>query len=71
MATRSTFEWYLVANSIGLYPVGVGEGGLRSTYADNFFNTIFMEVITGRAVGAGQFTLGGPVPLLAHGGRRR
>ena len=101
MATRSTSEWYSVANSIGLYPVGVGEGGLRSTYAgnlrsrglgmlavsrplglrtraqgwnyhaDNLFNTIFMEVTTGRAVGEGQFTLGGPVPLPAHGGQRR
>ena len=35
MASRSTFEWYSVVNFIGLYPVGVGEGGLRSTYAGN------------------------------------
>ena len=90
MASRSTFEWYSVVNFIGLYPVGVGEGGLRSTYAgnlrsrgpgvlavsrplglrtraqvcnyyvENLFNTIFMEGTIGRAVGAGQFTLGGP-----------
>ena len=35
MTTRSTSEWYSVANSIGLYPVGMGECGLRSIYAGN------------------------------------
>ena len=33
IATRSTSEWASVANSIGLYPVGMGDDGQRAGYA--------------------------------------
>ncbi|GAC1371300.1 MAG: hypothetical protein NVS3B25_17930 [Hymenobacter sp.] len=35
LGTRSTSEWYSVARSIGLYPVGVSEAGPRAGYAGN------------------------------------
>ncbi|GAB2845976.1 OprD family outer membrane porin [Hymenobacter ruber] len=85
---RSTTGWYSVANSVGLYPMGVTEAGQRASYAgnlssrglgvlavsrqwsprtttqvwnyyaDNLFNAAFAELTTGRAVGAGQLSLG-------------
>lgn len=33
LGVRSTTEWHSVANSIGLYPVGVSEAGMRAGYA--------------------------------------
>lgn len=35
MSPRSTVKWYKVGESIGIYPVGVNEGGTKSGYAGN------------------------------------
>lgn len=35
MSPRSTTQWYTVANSIGIYPLGISETGAKSNYVGN------------------------------------
>src|SRR4051812_10852281 len=36
---RSTVNWYSIANSVGIYPVGVNSDGTRSGYFQNIMGS--------------------------------
>ena len=61
---RSAYAGNLRSRGLGVLAVS-RQLGLRTRaqvwnyYADNLFNTVFTEITTGRAAGAGQLTLGG------------
>jgi hypothetical protein len=53
VATRSTSEWASVANSIGLYPVGVDETGKRAGYAGHLSSRGLAIIGASRQLGPG------------------
>ena len=61
---RSAYAGHLRSRGLGILAVSRQLGQrtraqVWNYYADNLFNTVFTEITTGRAAGAGQLTLGG------------